>query len=337
MLKKIMYVVLLLVFVYFILCIAGPKKMEVTTTKTIKASPTAVFTQIADLRNMQNWSKWMLEDTAMNLTWGKKTSGVGGTYSWKSEKSGAGSMTITRSDLNSLLAYDLTFVDFDAVSDVKMELKPNGANTDITWSLMARKENPFLKRGMMLIMNMNGSLKKDFDKGLENLDKYLQGNPDMVLMNGYLIDEGSFKSTDYLQKRAIVKMDSIDTFFGNHFPAIAKLAGAAITGAPSGIYWNWDEVKMQADMAAAMPVNDKNLKSDQYSVINLADSKEFVLHYYGAYDHMKTAHQTLDSMIKMHGFTFPDIVVEEYISDPMSQKDTAQWYTKIHYLVSFKE
>lgn len=333
MLKKIIYVVLSIIVAYFVLCIIGPKKMDVTASKTLQASSVAIFSQIADLRNMKNWSKWILEDTAMKMTYGKTTSGIGGTYSWQSKKSGAGSMTIKNVDPNRMIAYDLTFKDWDAISDVKMELKPNGKTTDVTWTMIDQKESPFYLRGMMLVMNMNGRIKKDFNKGLDNLDQFLKANPNVTLMNGFNMDESRFVSTDYLLKRAVVKMSDISAFFATHLPEIGKLAAAHVKGAPSGIYWKWDEAGKQADMAAAMAVSDKNIANETYSVVNIPDSKEFVLHYYGSYDQMQTAHQTLDSIVKMHGYAYPELVIEEYITDPMTQKDTALWYTKIHYLV----
>jgi effector-binding domain-containing protein len=152
-------------------------------------------------------------------------------------------------------------------------------------------------------------------------------------MNGFNMDEIRFGSTDYLLKRAVVKMSDISAFYATHLPEIGKLAAAKVKGAPSGIYWKWDEAGMQADMAAAMPVSDKNIGNETYSVVNIPDHKDFVIHYYGSYDNMMPAHQTLDSIIKMHGYTEPELVIEEYITDPMTQKDSSLWYTKIHYLV----
>lgn len=333
MLKKILYVIIFIVFAYFVLCILGPKKMDVSTKKSINASATAIFSQIADLRNMKNWSKWILEDTAMTLTYGKTTSGIGGTYSWKSKSSGEGSMTIKAVDENKMLAYDLNFKDWDATSDVKMLLVPNGKTTDVTWSMVDQKENAFYWRGLMLLMNMNGRIKKDFDKGLENLDKYLQANPNVILANGFTINEGKYNGNDYLSKRSVVNFADISNYFATHFTGIGKLAGSSVTGVPCGLYWKYDEKNRTADMAAAMPVSKKDFNNDIYSIISLPAGKEFLMNYYGAYDKMQSAYQTMDSIIKMNGYTNPEVVIEEYITDPMSQKDTALWHTKIHFLV----
>ncbi len=333
MLKKILYFIVFLAFTYFALCIVGPKEMNVTSKRKIEATPVAIFSQIADLRNMQNWSKWILEDTAMELTYGKSTSGIGGTYSWKSKKSGEGSMTITNLDENKLLAYDLSFKDWDATSKVKMELKHEGKLTEVIWTMKDDKEFPFLLRGMMFVMNMNGSVKKDFDKGLENLENYLKKHPNTVLANGYTITEGKFLGADYLSKRSVVKFQDMPNYFATHFAEIGKLAGAAVKGPPCALYYKYDEKALVADMAAAMPVSNKSLGNEAYSIISLSESKEYVLDYRGAYDKMMPAYQTMDSIIKMNGHTNPDLVIEEYITDPMMEKDTSKWSTLIHFLV----
>jgi effector-binding domain-containing protein len=282
---------------------------------------------------MQNWSKWILEDTAMELSYGKSSTGIGGSYSWKSKKSGEGSMTITNLDANKMLSYDLSFKDWDGVSKVKMELKPEGKMTEVSWSMKDEGEFPFLMRGMMFVMNMNGKVKKDFEKGLENLENYLKKHPNTLLANGYTITEGQFAGADYLSKRAVVKFPDMPNYFATHFAEIGKLAGAAIKGAPCALYYKYDEKAMNADMAAAMPVGNKSLGNEVYTITSVPASKEYVLDYNGAYDKMMPAYQTMDSIIKMHGHTNPELVIEEYITDPMIEKDTSKWSTIIHFLV----
>lgn len=333
MLKKILYVIVFIVFAYFALCVVGPKKMDVSTKRNIEATPTAIFSQIAELRNMQNWSKWILEDTSMELNYGKATSGIGGTYSWKSKKSGEGSMTITNVDVNKMLAYDLSFKGWDAVAKVKMDLVPQGKSTEVTWSMKDDKEFPFYLRGMMFVMNMNGSVKKDFDKGLENLDNYLKKHPNVLLANGFTITQGQFGGADYLSKRSVVAFQDMPTYFATHFAEIGKLAGAAVKGPPCALYYKYDEKAMNADLAAAMPVSNKSVGNENYSIISVPAAKEYVLDYHGSYEKMMPAYQTMDSIIKMHGHPNPELVIEEYITDPMMEKDTSKWSTFIHFVV----
>ncbi len=334
MLKKILYTLLGLIGVYAILCLIGPKNMDVTTTKTVNGSVNQVYGQIIDFRNWPNWSKWMKDDTAMTLTFGNPSYGVGGSYAWKSEKSGSGNMKITEAIPGQLVKSDLFFDDWNSKNSVTMELKPNGNNTDITWKMVDEKPFPFVMRGMMLVMNMNGSIKKDFDEGLTNLDNYIKSGKAGTYLNGFSIFESDFPATSYLSKRSIVEMKNIGTYFSTHFPEIAKLASNKITGPPSGIYWKWDMKTQKADMAAAMPVSMSEILNDNYKIIAVPASRQYTIDYYGAFDKTALAYEALDSMIHSKGIPNPSLVIEEYITDPMTEKDTSKWLTKIHFLTN---
>ncbi len=100
MFKKIFIVIATLFVIYFVLCFIGPKKWEASVTKTISGSPNMVYYQIADFKNWAKWSPWMRDDTSIKLTYGAASSGVGGSYTWTSKKSGNGSMVFTSQVMN---------------------------------------------------------------------------------------------------------------------------------------------------------------------------------------------------------------------------------------------
>lgn len=334
MFKKIIITLLGLIGIYLILCAFGPTQMDVTTSKTIKSTPDKVYAQIVDFRNWPNWSKWIREDSAMTLTYGAKSYGVGGTYSWKSKKSGSGNMEIILDDPNSLVKSKLKFDDYNSVSDINIAMKANGDNTDLTWTMKDEKPFPFVLRGMMLIMNMNGSIKKDFDKGLSNLDEFLQAGKGGYFINGYTVNETTFPATNFIGYRSEVPFSDMSSYFNTHLPASSKLAGKNMIGAPAGIFWKWDEKNMKADMAAAVPVSITSFADPFYQLISINSHKEYNLNYYGAYDKTQVAYMILDSIIHSRGIKHPELVVEEYITDPITEKDTTQWLTRIHFLVN---
>ncbi|MBL7765046.1 MAG: SRPBCC family protein [Chitinophagaceae bacterium] len=333
MLKKILLIIIALLGIYLILCLAGPKKTNVSASYSYSCSPEMLYDQIGDFKNWPNWSKWMKEDPGMKLTWGPTTSGKGATYSWESEKSGSGSMLFNEVVPNKMIKSELTFKDWDATSDVVMEIKQNGNKTDIIWTMQDRKDFPFIIRGLMFIMNMNGSIKKDFDKGLKNLDEYIQSGKAGVTMNGYLIKSSKFEAKNYLGKRSMVAFKDISKYFETHLPKIGELAKQDIIGPPSGLFWDWNMQTQMTDMAAAMPVSNSQISNPDYQIISIPSMNEYTIDYYGAYDKTQMAYAALDSLIKQKGIDHPEQVVEEYLTDPGMEKDTSKWLTKIHYLV----
>jgi effector-binding domain-containing protein len=333
MLKKMIFALLAIIVLYTVTCFFGPEKMDVITSAKIDGTPGQVYGQFIDYKNWPNWSKWIKEDTAMKLTYENPSSGVGGGYSWTSEKSGSGSMKTTEAVPNSLMKADLKFSDYNSTNAIIIELKPIENQTLVTWSMKDEKPFPFFLRGMMLFMNMNGSIKKDFDKGLANLNEYIKSGKAGEYLNGYTVVESQFPGAQYLGKRAKVKFSAIGNHFNTHFPQIAKLAGSNIAGTPAGLYWMWDEANQSTDMAAAMPISSIPAAYGDYSIFDIPASKEFVVDYYGAYEKTMSAYMAMDSIMHSKGYKNQEMVIEEYITDPMMEKDTAKWLTRIHFLV----
>jgi effector-binding domain-containing protein len=332
MFKKILFGLLGLIGLYLVLCLFGPTKLDVTATKTLKADPELVYSQFIDFRAWPNWSKWMKEDSTMKLSFGNPAAGLGGTYSWTSPKSGSGSMKITGAEAPRRMTADLQFSDWNSVNRIIIECNPKNEGTEVTWKMFDEKPFPFVLRGMMLFMNMNKAIQKDFEEGLSNMEVFLQSGKAGRHLLGYTIHEGQFPGGDYLGKRVKLSFQEVPAFFETHMPKLGQAAGPAMRGAPVGLFWDWNEATQQTDMAAAVPVGQA-ITHPEYSMMNVPAGPEFTVDYFGAYEKTSAAYAALDSMLIRKGIPFPRQVIEEYITDPGAEKDTAQWLTRIHFLV----
>jgi hypothetical protein len=88
----------------------------------------------------------------------------GAVLTWTSQKVGAGTLTLTKSDPRTGVAYDLSFQGFDRPSHGSIELAAQGASTTVTWrdgGELGANPIPRLFRGMIERM-----LALDFDAGL---------------------------------------------------------------------------------------------------------------------------------------------------------------------------
>ena len=61
----------------------------------------------------------------------------------------------------------------------------------------------------------------------------------------------------------------------------------------------------------------------------------FLIEYFGSYEKSANAHYAMDAYMKEKG-VIQSFVLEEYITDPMTEKDTAKWQTNIFYFVKSK-
>ena len=175
-LKKILIVLVVIVAIAAIIGMFMSPNVHVERSLEMKASPDAVYNQVADLKNWDNWMPWNKLDPNWQRTFGEKTSGEGANYAWKSDKSevGQGSITITKAVPNEMVETNLHFEgQGDATGSYKIE--KTDAGTKMTWGLdMNMGGNPFkrLMGGMMDKM-----MAPWFEKGLKSLDSAASAAP----------------------------------------------------------------------------------------------------------------------------------------------------------------
>jgi uncharacterized protein YndB with AHSA1/START domain len=178
MIKKILLTILglVVVCVLAVLAIAAtkPKVFQVERSATIAAPPASVFAVINDFHQFQKWSPWEKLDPNMNRDIGGPDAGVGATYYWKgNQDAGEGRMTITESVPDSKVAMSLEFIaPFPANNHVEFNLAPAAEATNVRWSMSG--DCPYMMKVMMVFMDMDAAVGKDFEEGLANLGRVAQ-------------------------------------------------------------------------------------------------------------------------------------------------------------------
>lgn len=149
----------------------------------------------------------------------------------------------------------------------------------------------------------------------------------------YTVSETPWGARVYVAHRDTVAVDDMTAFFGQHLAGIharALAVGLQIVGVPSGLYWSWDG--STADMAAALPVAEAR-GVDPYEVISVKAARALTVDYYGPYTGLAAAHEAVDRFMEKHDYGPQQLVVEEYLTDPMTQPDSTQWLTRIYYVL----
>jgi hypothetical protein len=149
---------------------------HIARSATIPAPAPAVFAQINDFRNWQNWSPWEGMDSSLKRTYEGPTSGAGAAYSWAGNRQvGEGRMTIIESRPPELVRIRLEFIKpFAATHTAEFLLRPEGNNTTVTWSMSGKKN--FVAKGFGLLMNMDKMIGGQFETGLRQLGKVVSSS-----------------------------------------------------------------------------------------------------------------------------------------------------------------
>jgi hypothetical protein len=167
MLKKILIGIAVLVVAFIVVIAMQPAEFRVQRSEVIAASPEIVHGQINDFANWKNWSPWAKMEPDAKITLSENTAGVGATYGWEGEKTGAGNMVLTASS-PSAIDIDLNFTKpFKAENKVTFAFAPIHGGTRLTWIMTGR--NNFVGKAMCLFMDMDKMVGGDFEKGLKDI------------------------------------------------------------------------------------------------------------------------------------------------------------------------
>ena len=85
----------LAIVVLFGLSTTAPPAYKIERSLAITAAAAQVFTHVEDIRSWEKWSPWKAHDATIVNTYSEVTKGVGASQTWTSEKSGAGTLTLT--------------------------------------------------------------------------------------------------------------------------------------------------------------------------------------------------------------------------------------------------
>jgi effector-binding domain-containing protein len=332
--KKVLYVMIGLLIIYLVLCLAGPSVIKVQRWTSINASADAIKSEITDYNMFSQWSPWAEKDTAMKSTITGAVGNVGHKYEWEGNKVvGKGTMELTKISTDTV-AEKLDF-NGKGVSDVYFIFKSDEAKTNLTWAI--DMNIGFFDRGMIMFFKgkMDKMLGGDFEKGLAKLKQVMEAMPVVKTYRGYEIKEVLWPERNYYGKKGTVAFDKLSAFFADNFPKVFNDAmnnKLQHTGPPSGLFFTYDEGKKETECAAVISVPDgQTLKGWEKFNIPATDLA-LQIAYYGGYSKMADARGAMADYMKEKGLTH-NLVIEEYLSDPGSEKDSTKWLTNIYYVI----
>ena len=324
-LKIIGGILLVLILLFLVVALFLPSKLQMEESIVIKKPASVIFEQVNNFKNWPAWSPWQANDPAMVNTYEGPEEGVGAKTNWTSKKNGNGSMTIIESIPYTRVASNLEIGMPGATNS--FDLKEESGATTVTWGVSMPKLSYPVERFMGLMMP--GMMKAFFIKGLEKLKEITEAMPDPPVL----------KITEIPEKSVIYVVDScnwididkkMQEMFGE-LMGMQKTAKFEFAGAPMSIFNKWDEEKQFTVFENCVPV-DRAVNGKgrvQYKV--LPATRAVMGTHFGAYDKTMYLYTAMDKYIKDFKLTGTGGPIEEYITDPMSEPDTAKWQTNVYF------
>lgn len=326
--RRILSSILILFVLYCIVSVFIPSKLHIGRRITINAPASLVFEQINNFKNWQAWSYWDNIDTTMQSIYEGPENGKGAVHRWSSRNRdvGSGSITITESKPDSLILDELNMNGMLSRGGWRIKDTTEGVTVN-GWMDM---EMGFLWRipGLM----MDKYVGTDFEKTLQGLKK----RSELVKLSKPLPQVVEVRTQEQIlaSYRAGTTLEKIAIDIALSYQKIGKFMIAnnlQQNGPVCAFYHGYSNDRI--DMECAIPV-DKEAKSDAEVHVNKFPAQNAVeLDYYGPYMGTSTAHAFINKWISDHHKKISGSPWEVYVTDPMVEKDTAKWLTKVYYPV----
>ncbi len=337
LLRTLLYIGLGLLLLIVALGFFAKKNYHIERSIEIQAPKALVYEQVRFFKKFKVWSPWSELDPNMQSSITGTDGEPGAVYQWSgNDDVGAGSQTI-RQVTPDRIDLDLVFTaPFESKSPVFFQLEEKGENTKVSWGYDIHL--PFPINVWAMFTNIDKALGKDYERGLVNLQKVCDSITHPKY-HGYEVLVVDMPVKYYVGIRKTIDTTDLTDFYMANFPktmlAVEK-SGGTIDGHPSGLFWNWG-TDGQTDVAAAMPTSKEMKYGDSLTVFKIGGDTARVINYYGAHTGMAEAHAAMEDYMQKKNMTSSLPVMEEYVTDPSLEKDTAKWLTKVIYFMIPKE
>jgi len=325
-LKFILYTVLVLIVIYVIMCIAGPKKMTTNRSAVINATPASVYEEVADFNKMNSWSPFNKMDATMKNTITGEPGTVGHKNTWDGEKMGKGTQEIVEVVPNEKVRSKLLFDWGPDANYSDFILTPADGGTKATWTFEGA-DMPFMMRGMMMIM---GNMDKTFDEGLANLKAVAEAKPPVVETPAIAYEVMDMPAQWYVGKMfpgmAEGKIDQ--AMYTSAYDEIEKAIGGKdkMNGMPMSIAHNYSEANHTMDLEIAMPVAAEMKVPAGLTCAMIPAGKSAKHVYRGAYEGLGMEWSSyMTELMKTHTPRWDGY--EVYATDPSTVSSPAEYET----------
>lgn len=328
--KKIGLGLLVLMGLLIVLSFLISKEVNVRESYNFKAPKEYVFNLVNNVKTYSVWNAWITNDPMIELTFNDKTIGEGAGYSWSSEQSGSGSIYYDK-----VIGMDsiMSTMRFEGMRDGKVNyyFERDGGETKLTWELKLELGIPFNLMKLFFEFSIKKAYKSSFKNMVYEINNRVKGK-----YGSFQINEVQMKEKHYIMSRDEVAFSNIQRFYTRNMGAIFKKIqneGFVMDGSPSGLFFKYNEKNGVTDMAAAIPVTE-SISLAGLTTYTIPAGPVASLDYYGDYAQTQEAHEAIDEYMKDRSLLYNPPVVEEYVTDPLEEKDPNKWLTQIRYYFS---
>ncbi len=259
-LKYLLFILLILITGTLLFFATKDGKFNVTETRVIDAPAEVIFNFVNDYKNWETFGSWM-EDETLKINYPQKTSGVGASYSWSSEKDGKGAMQTLAVEPYEKIVQKIVFngsLEEDGY-EIVWDFEPEdfGQKTKVIWSI--KGELGLFEKIFFTIygMDINTMLSEMYIESLINLETAIANELDSysIDVEGLAIHPGGF----YIYNTILTSIDNLDDAVKQLYNTLNIFLNENSLNAAGPhfvIYKEWDETLGKTLISVGIPTAD---------------------------------------------------------------------------------
>ncbi len=327
-LKRLLYIILAIVAVVLIVALFLSKVANIESSIKIGISSDKVFQMIATYSHRSAWDPWVEIDSSTKVTIENVDGYIGSKYSWDGEKVGTGQEVIDSIDFGKHIKSLIRFGGMEGVSVNEWDFIPKGDSTDVIWSFSTEGNYPI---GRIFLVLMKSQLKGNFNKGLENLKKYLEENGFNL---AYVSDFGviEYPAMQAMGIKTKLKMAEIESAMGDMFTNLMNEVAAEkliISGPPFSHYFNLNRETNETELIVGVPVMKTGKGNDQVVAFKYPAMKVVKALHTGPYQEFESSYNKLMNYATENNIKIKWEAWETYLTDPSMEPNPMKWQTVI--------
>lgn len=303
-----------------------PSSAHVERSITIERPPSVVFAVLNSYRRFNDWSPWAGKDPNAHYTFTGPASGVGAKESWQGDPKtvGSGSQEIVASKTGESVKVALDFGDMGKAA-AEFQLTAAGKGTKVTWSLDTQAplaldgKLPWNAVGRYMGLFMDRMVGPDYESGLANLKKLVEGLPDVDIagVSGEAVKLEPRKIY-FVSAHSGTDPESAKAVLGVAYGKLGKFlqdTGVKMSGAPLTITTSYDNNGWKFDAGIPVDRNDAPTRED-IQAGNTYGGAAVQFTHVGPYDRLGDTINKAFAWLAVQGYKPKDRLIEEYVSDP---------------------
>ncbi|NOQ26333.1 MAG: hypothetical protein GQ564_13295 [Bacteroidales bacterium] len=324
-------IVIALIFTLFLITpLFLPSNFHIERSTVIEKHVSIVYKTASDMSQRTKWDPWIEMEPNAKIDVHMSQEIIGSGYSWKGDIIGEGKITIVKVIPNKEINSKIEFIAPQSMeSDVIWTFQESDHNTIVTWAFEGTLSYP-LEKWFGLFMDK--SLGTQFERGLFNFKKLVEGQPDLTGRSSN-IKEVDFKGLTAIAIKKEWPNEKLNSKILKTFSKLLrhlKANNMNITESPVVVY-HASNKENHTILECAIPISEKIIESDNIKIIELSASKTIMATHFGHYNTVRTTSDALQQYISENNIEITGSRFEIYVTDPMQEPDSRKWETKVYY------